>query len=101
MKRLAIAVVLVFLVSSAAVAAPLATAARSVIPQDVQQIITVDYRSLKASTTAMALKDRVLPPNLKEFETSLRELGIDPDKEVESLTFASFRTPKQGLQIIG
>ena len=33
-----------------------------------QQIISVDYRALKNSDTAMALKQQVLPPALKEFE---------------------------------
>jgi hypothetical protein len=101
MKRLALIFVLLLSAGSYLMAAPLATAARSVIPKEVQQIISVDYRSLKASPTALALKERVLPPNMKEFETALRDLGIDPDKEVESLVFASFRTPKQGLRIIG
>jgi hypothetical protein len=91
----------VLLAGSSAWAGPLATAARNVIPKDTQQIICVDYRALKASPTALALKDRVLPANLKEFETALKAMGIDPDKEVESLTFASFRTPKSGLQVVG
>lgn len=91
--------VLAFSVSG--LAAPLGTAASDVIPKDVQQIISVDYRTLRASPTALALKDRVLPPKLKEFESTLRGLGIDPGKEVETLTFASFRTPKHGLQIVG
>ncbi len=101
MKRLGLVLLVVFLVGSAAFAAPLATAARSVIPKEVQQIICVDYRSLKQSSTALALKDKVLPPNMKEFETALRNIGIDPDKDVESLTFASFRTGKSGLRIVG
>jgi hypothetical protein len=101
MKRFAVILAVLSIVSSSAFSAPLATAARNVIPKDVQQIICVDYRTLKASSTALALKERVLPPNLKEFETALRSLGIDPEKEVESLTFASFRTPKQGLRIVG
>lgn len=101
MKRLFLVFVVLLLISSLAVAAPLATAARSVIPKDVQQIICVDYRSLKASPTALALKARVLPPEMRDFETALRGLGVDPDKEVESLVFVSFRVPKQGLQMIG
>ncbi len=102
MKRAAlIFAAIVLLISNSAWAAPLATAARSVIPKETQQIISVDYRSLRASSTAMALKGRVLPPNIKSFEEALRGLGIDPDKEVETLTFASFRTPKGALQIIG
>ena len=57
MKRLAWILVLVTLAGSAAWAGPLATAARSVIPKDTQQIICVDYRALKASPTALALKE--------------------------------------------
>jgi len=101
MKRFAWILVLVGMTGSAAWAGPLATAARSVIPKETQQIICVDYRSLKSSPTALALKDRVLPPNLKEFEAALKSLGIDPDKELESLTFAAFRSQKSGIQVIG
>jgi hypothetical protein len=87
--------------SSLAFAAPLATAARSVIPKATQQVISVDYRTLKASANALALKDKVLPPNMKEFETALRALGLDPDKDLESLTFATFHTDGGGLRMIG
>ncbi len=92
MKRaglLLIAVMLLAAVPSPAV--PLGTSARTVIPADIQQIISVDYRSLKNSPTALAMKEKVLPPALKEFETALKEVGIDPDNDVEQLTFASFR----------
>ena len=78
----------------------LASAARGAIPADVQQIICVDYRALKNSSAAMALKERVLPDNMKEFEQSLRNIGIDPDNDVEQLTFASFRVKGQ-LHIVG
>jgi hypothetical protein len=101
MKRLALFLVLVLLAGSTGFASPLPTSARGVIPSDVQQIICVDYRSLKNSATAVALKQRVLPDNLKQFETSLREIGMNPDTQLEQLTFASFRTPKYGLRVIG
>ena len=81
-------------------AMPLGTSARTVIPADIQQIISVDYRALKNSSTALALKSRVLPDQLKEFETSLRGVGINPDTDVEQLTFASFREKKK-VEIIG
>jgi hypothetical protein len=81
--------------------AALGTAAGSVIPKDVQQIITVDYRQLAASPTALALKAKVLPDNLKNLETALRGAGIDPDQDVDSLIFASFRTQDKGLRVIG
>jgi hypothetical protein len=49
----------------------------------------------------MALKERLLPENLKQFETSLRNIGINPDNELEQLSFVTFRTPKAGLRMIG
>jgi hypothetical protein len=102
MKRIGLVSVLLFLGSSLALGAPLATAARGVIPKETQQVICVDYRSLKASSTALALKNRVLPPNMKEFESAVQSLGLDPDKDVESLTFATFRGEKgSGLRLIG
>ena len=77
------------------------SSARSAIPQDVQQIITVDYRSLKNSDTAMALKQQVLPPSVKEFEGQLRGIGVNPEKDVDELTFASFRVGKGGVRVVG
>jgi hypothetical protein len=56
---------------------------------------------LKDSPTAMQLKQQVLPDNLKEFETALKGVGIDPYKDVDSLAFAAFRTEKSGTKMIG
>src|SRR5579872_6604301 len=92
---LALSVVPVFSFGSS-----LASATRAVIPSDVQQIINVDYRSMEDSESGQALKARVLPEQLKKFETALKGVGIDPDKDVEQLTFVSFRV-KNGLQVIG
>ena len=88
-------------VSVAALAMPLGTNSRSIIPADVQQVISVDYRALKNSDTAQALKNQVLPEGLKQFETALKGIGIDSEKDLEQLTFTSFRTPKNGVQIVG
>jgi hypothetical protein len=82
-------------------AMPLGSSARSVIPSDVQQLISVDYRALQNSDTAMALKDQVLPENLKQFETALKGEGINPDRDVDQLTFVSYRVPKQGARVVG
>jgi hypothetical protein len=75
-------------------AAPLASNARTSIPSEVQQIITVDYRALRNSNSGMALKNKVLPDNLKQFEAALKDMSIDPDNDVESLSFALFRSGK-------
>lgn len=101
MKRSIVALFLVLALSLPMFAVPMGTSARAVIPADIQQIICVDYRALKNSPTALALKNRVLPDSLKEFETALKNVGIDPDNDVEQLTFAAFRNPKGQLQVIG
>src|SRR4051812_5586525 len=96
MKLLAI-VGLTTVLAAVAVAAPVGSSARSVIPAQSQQIISVDYRALRNSDSGMALKNRVLPDNLKQFEDGLKAMGINPDKDVEQLTFIAFRE-KNGVR---
>jgi hypothetical protein len=86
---------------SMAYAVPLNGSARSCIPADLLQLISVDYRSIKDSSTAMAMKQQLLPDNIKQFEVALKNIGLDPDKDVDTLTFASFRSGKQGVKTIG
>ena len=82
-------------------AAPLSSNARTVIPSAVQQIISVDYRDLRDSQTAQALRDRVMPDNIKQFETALKGAGIDPDKDVEQLPSSAIARTKGCLRSIG
>lgn len=79
------------LLVSMAYAMPLNSSARTCIPADLLQLISVDYRALKDSPTAMQLKDQLMPDNIKQFESALKSIGIDPEKDVDTLTFASFR----------
>lgn len=95
------AVVLAVFFLGVANAMPLNSSARAVVPGDLQQLISVDYRAMKDSPTAMQLKQQLLPDNLKQFEGALKGIGIDPDKDVDTLTFASFRTEKQGIKGVG
>ena len=92
---------LVLILSTAAWAMPLGTNSRAVIPAEVQQVISVDYRALKNSDTAQALKQQVLPDSLKQFESALKGIGIDTDKDLEQLTFAAYRAGKSGVQTVG
>ena len=78
MKIWCIALVLALAASAAAM--PIATSARSMVPAEVQQIISVDYRALKDSPTAQALKQQVLPENLKQFEEALKGMGIEEER---------------------
>ncbi len=73
-------------------AAQLSSDARSSIPKDVQQIIVVDYRQMQNSPAAMQLKDRVLPPELKHLEMTLKSSGLQVDQDADTLAFAAFRS---------
>jgi hypothetical protein len=87
--------------SVAALAMPLGTSSRAVIPSDIQQIISVDYRALHDSPTAMALKEQVLPESLKLFERALKGVGIDSERDVDQLTFAAYRMGKKDVKVVG
>jgi hypothetical protein len=84
-----------------AYAMPLNSSARSCVPGDLLQLISVDYRALKDSPTAMALKQQMMPDNIKQFEAALKAIGLDPDKDIDTLTFASFHAGKQGVKTVG
>jgi hypothetical protein len=86
--------------ATSSVAAPVGSSARAAIPAQAQQIISVDYRALRNSESGMALKNRVLPENLKQFEESMRGMGVNPEKDVDQLTFVSFRS-KAGVKTVG
>ena len=86
------AVLATLMVPIAAHAAQLSSDARSSIPKDVQQIIVVDYRQMQNSPAAMQLKDRVLPPELKHLETTLKTSGLQVDQDADTLAFAAFRS---------
>src|SRR5437588_811314 len=100
MKRI-LAILTCALLAGPVWAAPLGFAARTIIPSEVQQIISVDYRTMKNSPTALALKQRVLPDNLKQFEASIKSFGLDPDQDIDQLSFVSFRNKDQALMAVG
>jgi hypothetical protein len=101
MKQFVTALFLAGAMSLPASAASLSSNAQTVIPSAVQQIISVDYRDLRDSPTAQALRDRVMPDNVKQFESALKGASIDPNKDVEQLTFVSYRGQKGILRSIG
>ncbi|MGD0786552.1 MAG: hypothetical protein ABR898_01120 [Terracidiphilus sp.] len=72
-------------------AAQLSTDARTAIPHEVQQLVVVDYRAMQNSTAAMNLRDRVMPPELKQFDEALRKSGLNDNHDVDELAFALFR----------
>lgn len=80
-------------------AAQLDTDARGAIPESVQQLVVIDYRAMQDSTSAMDLRNRVMPPELKQFDEALHKSALggagSMDQYVDELAFALFR-PKAG-----
>jgi len=89
--------------SSLAFAAQLTTDARGAIPHDVQQLVVIDYHAMQNSPAAMDLRNRVMPPELKQFDEALSHSGLNENHDVDELAFALFR-PSPGsdaLQTVG
>jgi len=80
-------------------AAQLSGDARAALPRDIQQLVMVDYRAMQNSTSAMELRDRVMPPDLKQFDDALRKSGINDNHDVDSLAFALYRVNGSADQI--
>jgi hypothetical protein len=74
-----------------AMAAQLNNDARAAVPHDVQQLVVIDYRAMQDSDAAMKLRDRVMPPELKQFDDALRKSGLNENHDVDSLAFALYR----------
>lgn len=88
---------------SLAFAAQLTTDARGAIPHDVQQLVVIDYHAMQNSPAAMNLRNRVMPPELKQFDEALSRSGLNENHDVDELAFALFR-PSPGsdaLQTVG
>jgi hypothetical protein len=82
---------LLLMATTLASAAQLSTDARSAIPHEVQQLVAIDYRVMQNSSAAMDLRERVMPPELKQFDEALRRSGLNDNHDVDQLAFALFR----------
>jgi hypothetical protein len=84
-------------------AAQLSTDARGAIPHDVQQLVVIDYQAMQNSAAAMDLRNRVMPPELKQFDEALSKSGLNENHDVNELAFALFRTSagSDALQTVG
>jgi hypothetical protein len=80
-------------------AAQLSGDARGAIPHEVQQLVVIDYRAMQNSNSAMELRDRVMPPDLKQFDDALRKSGLNDNHDVDQLAFALFRMSSGGDQL--
>ena len=89
--RVAIPAIL-FAATGSLPAAQLSTNASTAIPHDVQQLVAIDYHAMENSASAMDLRERVMPPELKRFEDALKNSGLNENHDVEQLAFALFRS---------
>jgi len=96
MKKCCLVVLL--LSAAGAMAMPLASSGRALVPSEIQQLIGVDYDAIKNSPTALQLKDQLITQDLKDAEASLKAIGIDPEQDISQLDAIMFRTPKVGIQ---
>ena len=89
--------------SALASASQLSTDARTAVPHEVQQLVVIDYRAMQNSTAAMDLRERVMPPDLKQFDEALRKSGLNDNHDVDQLAFALFRpsATSEGLVTVG
>jgi hypothetical protein len=89
--------------ATVASAAQLSTDARTAIPHEVQQLVVIDYRAMQNSNAAMDLRNRVMPPELKQFEEALTKSGLNENHDVDQLAFALFRPSpsSEGLVTVG
>jgi hypothetical protein len=92
-------VLTLFGAAAAAQAAQLSTDARSAIPHEVQQLVVIDYRAMQNSGTAMELRDRVMPPDLKQFDEALKRSGLNENHDVDQLAFALFRPTQSSEEV--
>jgi hypothetical protein len=84
--------VLVAATAISASAAQLSSDARSAVPYEVQQLVSIDYRIMQNSSTAMDLRGQVMPPELKQLEEALRKSGLNDNNDLEQLAFVLYRT---------
>ena len=88
-------------------AAQLDSDARGAIPRDVQQLVVIDYQAMQNSPSAMSLRNRVMPPDLKQFDDAIKRAALNGkgsiDQYVDELAFALFRpsSSSDALETVG
>ena len=55
-------------------------------------MVVIDYRIMQNSSSAMALRGQVMPPELKQLEDALNKSGLNDNHDLEQLAFILYRT---------
>jgi hypothetical protein len=99
-ERLILLIVMSIMCPLTTLCEELSASAQSIIPVPVQQIVSIDYMRLRDLSPAQSLKAHLFPEIFQRFDIQLRELGIDTDYDINSLTFATYRGAAQQANMI-
>ena len=83
-----------------AAGASLSGTAQSVMPSSTRQVISLNYHRLAADPVAQQLEAQLLPPEMQGLNALLAQGGIQPTRDLNRLTFATFGGGK-GVELIG
>lgn len=87
----------IFLSAAATLSAsPLGSTAKRWLPARSQQVIVVDQAALRNSALATSIREQLSPQDLKVVAQDLKQVGIDLETEVTTLTFATVRAKQDG-----
>ena len=59
-------------------------------------MVAIDYRVMQNSSSAMALRGQVMPPELKTLEDALNKSGFNDNQDLEQLAFVLYRATNSG-----
>ena len=82
------AIFLVFALSPAARASSLSTEVIGMFPRNAGEIAYADLRQARDLTWFPKLQEQMLPKRFRQFEQFLASAGVDPESQVEELTWA-------------
>jgi len=85
--------------AAGASAAELGAMAQSVLPASTRQLVSVDYHRLADNPLAAQIEKQVLPDQMQNIVSLLRQGGVDPSQDLNRLTFATYSN-KSGIGLV-
>lgn len=79
-------------------ASPLTSTAKRWLPSQSQQVIAVDQAALRNSELAGSMREQFSPQDLKLVAQDLKQVGVDLETEVSTLTFVTVRAKAGDLR---
>lgn len=71
-------------------------------PKDVSEFAYADLKTARQQKWFNQVKDQIIPPRFRQFEQFLTSAGVDPNTQVEELTWAiTNQIPSAGEQLVG